>query len=99
MRSLATAFTFGTVLPVPSRLHAAMGRGTMTALPVVGAALGAVAAAVTWGSGWAFGFAETVGGLDDKRVGVAAEFGLCEVRTSAAGVGEGDRACYGGCLP
>ncbi|WP_183505625.1 MULTISPECIES: adenosylcobinamide-GDP ribazoletransferase [unclassified Mycolicibacterium] len=61
-RSLATAFAFGTVLPVPLR-GAAFGRGTMTALPLVGAALGGLAAAVLWAGGWAFGHHNPLAGV------------------------------------
>jgi adenosylcobinamide-GDP ribazoletransferase len=51
--SLAGAFAFGTVAPV--RSSTLVGRGVLTALPVVGLVLGALAAATLWAASWAFG--------------------------------------------
>lgn len=53
MTSVLGAFSFATVLPI--RTQAPIGRGALTALPVVGVVLGVLAAGVAYGTSTLFG--------------------------------------------
>lgn len=90
LRPIGGAFEFATVTPVPARLAGTLSGPVLGALPVVGAALGALAALVTWLMN--FEYMAPLAGLATVAVTILATRGLHIDGLSDTADGLG---CYG----